>query len=301
MPHYQLQVLMRPMFRAVLLAALALVPAACSLPVDALNATISRQGLTIVPNVPYEPGARHAMDVYRANNAVGARPVVVFIYGGAWQTGDKDDYLFVGAALARAGFVVVIPDYRVYPDGAWPVFEQDAAQAVATVQRSAASWGGDPGRVFLVGHSAGAHIAAMLALNPAFLQAAGGSRDHLAGVVGISGPYDFLPITMPDIQRVFASAAGDPRVTQPITYVDGHNPPMLLLQGEADDTVQPRNTTSLATAIRADGGPVEVKLYPGVSHIGTISSFAPLLRDRSPSLADTVAFINAEPAVAPLP
>ena len=290
---------MLPLIRAALLGipllGAVLQTSACS-PVDVLNDTISTQHLTIVRDVPYAPGPRHLMDVYRDDSVAGARPVVVFYYGGAWQTGERGDYLFVATALARAGYVVFVPDYRTYPDGAWPVFEQDAARALAAVQGSSASWGGDPDRVFVVGHSAGAHIAAMLALDPAFLRDAGGDRAHLAGFVGISGPYDFLPITGPDIKLVFASAA-DPRETQPITYADGHAPPTLLLHGEADTTVEPRNTTALAARLKSAGARVEVHTYPGVSHLSTITAFAPLFRDRDPSLADTIAFINAQPPV----
>jgi acetyl esterase/lipase len=266
-------------------------------PVDLLNATIPTQGLTIIRDIPYEPGPRHTLDVYRPDDAAGALPVVVFIYGGAWQTGKKSDYLFVASALARSGFLVMVPDYRLYPQVQFPGFIEDAAAAVAYARTAAASWGGDPTRLFVAGHSAGAHIAAMLALNPRYLAAAGMSRSDLAGVVGIAGPYNFLPIQAPDIQAVF-SAAADKRDTQPITFVDGHNPPMLLLAGEADDTVYPANTISLTRAIRAKGGPVEDRLYPDVGHIGIILAFAPGFQGRAPSLNDTVKFIKDTPPVA---
>jgi acetyl esterase/lipase len=267
-------------------------------PVNLLNDSIPTSGLTIIKDVAYEPqGPRHTLDIYRDDRFAGALPVVVFLYGGAWQTGQKADYLFVAGALARKGFLVMVPDYRLYPQVPFPGFLDDAAHAVAYARLAAPSWGGDPARLFVVGHSAGAHLAAMLALNPAYLRAAGMSPDDLAGVVGLAGPYNFLPITEPDIQAVF-SAATTPRETQPISFVSGHNPPLLLLAGESDTTVNPANTTSLAAAIRAKGGRVATKLYPDVGHIGIILAFAPNFQDRAPSLDDTARFIANTPPVA---
>ena len=263
----------------------------------------------MVRDIPYGPGPlaadpRRVLDVYPPNDRPGPLPVVVFFYGGSWEFGRRQDYLFVAAALARRGMIVVVPDYRVYPQVHFPGFLQDAAQAVAWTLGSAASWGGDPHRVFVVGHSAGAWLAAMLALDPQWLAADGIDRDRIAGTVGISGPYDFLPIVRPDIQRVFASADSDLRVTQPIDFVDGRNRPMLLLHGLADTTVEPRNTTALDSRIMAAGGPVQMRLYPGIGHIGAITAFAPLFRtgpldNGAPVLADVTAFVTNPHLAAP--
>ena len=281
-------------WRAILLlAACALMPG-CA-PLDVLNATVDTKGLTVQRAVPYGTLPRQVMDVWRPVDQRGALPVVVFFYGGAWQTGRRGDYPFVAADLSRRGFVVVVPDYRLYPEAGFPVFVQDAAAAVAQVRKLAPGWGGDPARIVLMGHSAGAHIAALLALDPAWLAAAGDSRDRLAGLVGIAGPYDFLPITGADIRAVFASAT-DLRDTQPIRFADGGGPPMLLLHGEADRTVLPRNTLALAAATRAAGGTVELKTYPGVGHIGIVLGFSDLFRGRSPVLDDATAFMANLPA-----
>lgn len=261
-------------------------------PVDALNASIETDGLTILRDIPYGPAPRQAMDVYRPDGAPGGLPVVVFFYGGSWQTGRRQDYPFVAASLARSGVVVVVPDYRLFPQVVWPGYVEDAAQAVAAVRRQAGGWGGDPARVFVAGHSAGAHLAALLALDPRWLAQAGDRRDALAGMVGLAGPYDFLPIHDEDIRAVFA-AAPDLAATQPVNHVDGRNPPMLLLHGEADRTCYPRNTLNLATRIRAAGGPVEVRTYKGVGHIGIVLGFAPLFRFRSPAPDDLVQFIKS--------
>jgi len=287
--------------RNVAIACAALILSACS-PTDlvnltvALNATIGTQGLEINHELTYAAGDRHGLDVYRADAARGARPVVVFFYGGAWQTGKRQDYLFAAAALARQGFLVFVPDYRLYPAVQYPVFLDDAAQAVAYVKRVAPSWGGDPDRLFLVAHSAGAYMAEMLALDPQYLARAGMSPRDLAGVVSMAGPADFLPITGEDIKLVFGAHCEDP-ATMPINHVDGRNPPLLLLHGDADQTVYPRNSIALAARIRADGGPVELKEYPGVGHIGIVLSFAPLFRDKSTALADTARFVQDTPAI----
>ena len=257
-----------------------------------LNATIPRDHLAITRDLAYGHGERQYLDVYRPDDAM-PHPVVVFFYGGGWDSGRKSMYPFVAATLARAGNVVVVPDYRLYPQVTYPTFLQDCARAVAWAISHAESFGGDKRRVFLMGHSAGAYNAMMLALDPRWLRAAGTSRGHLAGVIGLAGPYDFLPMTGRTVRAVFAPA-GDGPTTQPITYADGHAPPSLLLAGAADTTVRPRNTTALAARIQAAGGKVEADIYPGVGHIGLVLAFAPLFRGKAPVLARVEA-VHREP------
>jgi len=273
------------------LAGIAALLAGCS-PVSLLNDTINTRGIDITKNISYAPNARGRLDLYRPRAAKGPLPVIVFIYGGSWRTGDKSMYPFVAATLASRGAVVIVPNYRLYPEVQFPTFLQDNARAVGWAFGHARAYGGDPARMFLMGHSAGAYDAAMLALDPRWLAAEGVRRDALAGVVGIAGPYDFLPITDPDIQPVFAPVQDGP-ASQPVTYVDGHSPPMLLMAGSADETVQPRNTISLAEHIARAGGPVEQKIYPGVGHIGIILAFAPLFSGKAPVVEDVWAFITA--------
>ncbi len=227
--------------RLIILCAL-LLPA-CS-PATLLNATVASHGVSVTQDVAYAEGPRRRLDIYRPFGA-GKAPMIVFLYGGSWRTGSKEMYRFVALPLAARGAVVVVPDYRLYPEVAFPAFLDDNARAVAWAAAHATELGGDPSRVFLVGHSAGAYNAAMLGLDPRLLAAAGYDRRRLAGVVGLAGPYDFLPITGDDIKPVFATV-GDGPLSQPISYVDGRNPPMLLLAGDADTTVNPRNTFALA-------------------------------------------------------
>ena len=273
-----------------ILVMLALVASACS-PAKILNSTISRADLTVTHDVAYGPHDREMLDIYRPARP-GAYPVVVFFYGGSWKTGSRSIYPFVAATLARRGNVVVVPDYRLYPQVKYPVFLDDCAHAVAWVQSHLTQIGGDPAQVFLMGHSAGAYNAAMLGLDPHYLADAGTSRDLLAGVIGLAGPYDFYPITDEDAKPVFAHAADGPG-TQPVNHVDGHAPPLLLVAGTADRQVRPRNTEALAARVSAKGGAVETHFYPRVGHIGLILAFAPLFQGKAPVLADVERFIAA--------
>jgi len=258
-----------------------------------VNATTKTSDLAISRDVSYAPGPRRSLDIYRPLQGT-KLPIVIFLYGGSWRQGDKDTYPFVAAPIARRGAVVLVPDYRIYPQVRFPAFLQDNAKAVAWAIAHAASLGGDPRRVFLLSHSAGAYNAAMLALDPKWLAAEGVDRKSLAGVVGLAGLYDFLPITDPDIKPIFAPVDDGP-ASQPINFVDGRNPPMLLLAGDADTVVMPRNTTALAARIRLAGGPVTERLYSGVTHIDIIAAFSTVFRDKVPVLNDVWAFIAGQP------
>lgn len=263
---------------------------ACS-PVAVLNTLAPTSGIVETRDVPYAAGDRQGLDVYGVGKA--DAPVVVFIYGGGWKEGDKAQYKFVAASLAARGFVTVVPDYRLYPVARFPVFLQDAAAAVAWVKRNIARYGGDPRRIFLMGHSAGAHIVAMLTLDPQWLKADGVDVDRdIAGAVALAGPYDFLPLHDPVLEDIFAPA-GDLRLTQPITFARGNAPPMLLATGDSDTTVRPLNTRHLADAVHGDGGQVETRFYPGIGHELILGSFAGVLRPFAPVLADVTGFLDA--------
>jgi acetyl esterase/lipase len=243
----------------------------------------------------YDAAHGLALDVHRPVAAPGGAgaPVVVFLHGGTWQHGRREDYRFVGAALAAHGVLVFVPDYRKAPAHPFPEFMADAAEAVAWARAHAREFGGDPDRLFLAGHSAGAHMAALLATDARYLRAVGLRPRQLRGVVGLSGPYDFLPITDARLRVVF----GDGplwRDSQPVDFVDGDEPPFLLLTGGADHLVRPRNSERLAGELRARGEPVELHVVDGVGHFAMVSGFrSPHL---SPALAETLRFIGAAPA-----
>lgn len=263
--------------------------AACS-PVDLLNATVPTDGYAVSEDHAYGPDPRHRLDVYVPDDLAGPAPVVIFFYGGSWTRGDRGDYLFAAEALVSRGYVAVLPDYRLYPDVAFPGFLDDSAQAVRWVRDSIAEHGGDPQRIFLMGHSAGAYNAAMLALDPDYLGAAGVDRGIVRGVIGLAGPYDFLPLDTRVTRRVFGDAPDLP-ATQPVSFADADAPPLLLLTGADDSTVRPRNSESLARAVSDEGGVAELRVYPDLGHIGIVLALADGQRGRAPVLDDMAAFI----------
>jgi acetyl esterase/lipase len=279
-----------------LLALLPLLLQGACAPADMVNALVPRDGYEVAKNLTYGQGPRHMLDLYRPVGGAEPMPVVVFFYGGNWQSGSKEDYLFVGQALAAKGYVVVIPDYRIYPEVRFPVFVEDGAQAVRWAEDNVARYGGDPHRLFLMGHSAGAYIAAMITLDGRFLADVGLSpKDAIRGTVGLAGPYDFLPIVDDTLKVIFGPEEAWP-ATQPITYADGSAPPMLLITGTADNVVDPGNSQRLADRITAKGGSAEVKTYTGIGHQILVGSMAAPLRFLAPVLDDSVGFMETSGA-----
>ena len=177
---------------ALVLAAVALFVTGCS-PLGLLNWVNPEPGYDRI-ELAYGGHPRQRLDLYRPKGATGPLPVVVFFYGGGWEAGDRAGYRFAALALVEQGFVVAVPDYRVHPEVGFPAFLEDSAKAVAFVHAHAAKHGGDPRRLFLMGHSAGAYNAAMLALDPRPLAAEGVPAAAISGMVGLAGPYDFLPL-----------------------------------------------------------------------------------------------------------
>jgi acetyl esterase/lipase len=282
------------MRRAVLAVGGALATTGCS-PVDILN-TLAPERL-VANGLPYGDDFRQTLDIYTPTGRPGLCPVVVFLYGGGWNSGDRAMYRFVGGALANNGFVTVIPDYRLFPTVRFPAFLQDNAAAIRWTRDNIGRYGGTTDELFLMGHSAGAYNAAMLALDAQWLGRAGLDRHDLHGTIGLAGPYDFLPLHTDELRTIFGPQNQLAR-TQPINFVDGKASPMLLLAGSTDTTVDPGNTLRLAARIRATGGAVEDKIYPGIQHAELVGSLGVPLRFLAPTLRDCVAFIRRD---APLP
>lgn len=242
-------------------------------------------------NIAYGPNPQQRLDVYVPERRAEPRSLVVFWHGGRWRYGDKRDYRFVGAALAQSGYVTVVANYRHYPEVKMAGFIQDAALAALWSAAHAREYGGSRDRLYLAGHSAGAHLAAMVALDPRYFAAAGQAAPHIAGVIGLSGPYDFLPLLEPDVQDMFGPPPLYPE-SQPINFVRPDAPPMLLVHGLKDETVRPKNSLNLAAALSALGVPVTLKLYPKLGHADTVAALSALLRGRAPTLADIRAFVS---------
>ena len=240
-------------------------------------------------DLPYGAEARQRLDVY-VPKAAGEHPIVVFFYGGSWTTGEKGRYAFMGAALAARGYVTVIPDYRLYPQVRFPDFVNDSAQAVAWVYQHAAELGGDPGRMVLMGHSAGAHMAALLALDSQYLTRVGVPTQSIVGLVGLSGPYALDPNT--DTLRDTFSSPYTEDDWRPVHFASNRAPPSLLLHGLSDDVVLPSHTEKLRDALLSHGASVETHLYHVRGHADTAASFTLVARYRTPALAQTLQFLG---------
>ena len=233
------------------------------------------------------PDVRQRLDVWGPERVTTPLPVIIWFYGGSWNSGDRAGYAFVARALVARGFMVVVPDYRLAPETRFPGFVQDGAAAVAWTAQNIATYGGDPARIALMGHSAGAHIAMLLALDKGY-----GVADHVKAVVGLAGPYDFLPLTPGGAADVALGGAKDMAQTQPISFARPDAPPVLLLHGDEDTTVQPGNSRRLAAALQAKGAAAEVKLYRGQGHIGILLACSKPFRGKAPVLADATGFLT---------
>jgi acetyl esterase/lipase len=250
---------------------------------------IPSDGFALEPGITYGAEPRQKLDVYAPVTPQAARPVVVFFYGGSWQSGSRTHYRFIGEALTAHGVVTVVVDHRLYPNVVFPAFVGDAAQAVAWVHGHIASFGGDPGRIFLMGHSSGAHIAALLATDRTYLHYAGVPPASVRGLIGLAGPYAFDPFRYRTTRPIFAGLA-TPAPMQPLSFVAGDEAPMLLLHGSRDETVYPANSHALAAAVRSAGGTAEVVEYD-VGHIELVLTLVRPLKSRTGVLDRIAAFI----------
>lgn len=244
-------------------------------------------------NVAYGDDARQKLDIYLPKpNAVGGSAVLIFFHGGSWRDGEREGYGFLGRAFAARGFVTVIADYRKAPRVRFPAFVEDTAAAIAWAHANIAKHNGDAERIFVMGHSAGAHIAMMTALDPQWLAAKNLTPDVIKGVIGLAGPYDFLPLTT-ESSQIALGQWPDLTETQPITFARADAPPLLLLTGDKDTVVKPRNSKILSAKIQALGGQQQLQIYPDVDHADIIMAVARPFRQKAPVVADVVNFINA--------
>lgn len=264
--------------------------------IDALTA-YDHGAARVAQGVAYGPDPRQRLDVYAPDDSQGAGgdgdPVVVFVYGGSWASGDRSNYGFMGHALAARGFITVIPDYRLVPQVTYPAFVEDAAAAVRWARANAERYGGDSNRLAVAGHSAGAYNALMLATDPKYTDP--DSPDHLPldAAVGLAGPYDFLPLDVRVTRRAFADVPDLPG-TQPVNIVTSDGPPLLLAHGAEDATVRPANSRALAKVARAQGRQVTLTVYPQTGHAEILLAFSRLFRGDPPVLAEVTTFLREE-------
>jgi acetyl esterase/lipase len=261
-----------------------------------LNVAAGRPGDIVQQTVEFEPQERLSLDIYKPRGVLNA-PIVVFFYGGSWMSGKRQWYRWVGQALAQQGWVVVIPDYRKWPKVRLDGFMQDAAHAVAWTYAHAGQYGGDPHELFLMGHSAGAHIGALLATDAHWLAGVNMQPRQLAGFVGLAGPYDFLPLTHANFIDMFGSTTDAQRRSQPVNFVDGNEPPMLLLQGTGDSVVGVKNAKSLANAMHREDESAQMTLYPDIGHAAILLALSPSFSKKAPVREDVAQFIQTQVAI----
>lgn len=275
--------------RAFITSLLCLISLSACSGVDVLNATITRDGYAVHTDMAYGSDARQKLDIYVPKEARNA-PVILFFYGGSWKMGSKNDYRFLGQALASKGYVTAVVDYRLYPQVYYPDFVEDGALALRFMHDHAASYHADPSKIFVAGHSAGAFIAMMLGADDAFHAKAHSKRAWIRGTIGISGPYDFLPFTDEGIKAVFSKYPD--KETQPLAHITGRMAPVFLATGDDDDTVDPRNSHRVKAKLESLGSPVEEHIYPGIGHIGIMLSMAEGFRWKAPLLEDIAKFVD---------
>ena len=257
---------------------------------DMVNAfTPSPNGLPVT--LSYGSSERQRVDVYQAGRR---KPLVIFFYGGSWNSGSRADYRFVARAFNDLGYSVAIPDYRLTPEALYPDFLKDSAQAISLLINRAEEFGADPQRVILVGHSAGAYNAMMVALDQRWLSPE--DRQRIRGVIGLASPVNFLPIELPAARLAF-HWPNTPRDSQPIEHVSSSSPPMLFINANNDPLVDPRiNSIAMAEKLRAANVYVEVENFDGplgmINHARLVATLSPTFQFLSPTLDKSRVFIE---------
>jgi acetyl esterase/lipase len=278
------------------LSPILLTPIIACAPRQLAESLLAGNHFELLTDLPYGPGAQGFLDLYRPRHLKNSAPVIVFLYGGRWQSGSKDEYRLLGGALTREGVLAVVPEYSKYPEVRFPVWVEEAARAVRWVRDSIGRFGGDPSRIFVMGHSSGAHTATLLALDDHYLRDAGVPGSAVRGFISLAGPVA-TTWTDPDVQALMGPRNMWPR-TYPMEQVNGSAPPLLLLHGGRDQLVSSANSTRLAARIRAHGGCAPVILYRGLDHVGIVLALVLPRFNIAPVMDDVMAFVRQTSAKA---
>ena len=296
--HYSDMKILQHQFCRYLATLIACLMSACT-PIKVLNSLVPENGYSLVSALAYGANARQKLDIYLPKAAdqstkldpTKLKKVIIFYYGGNWDSGERANYKFVAQALVSHGYIVVIPDFRVYPEVLFPALMADPVTVAKWVKTHINQYGGDVNKVFLAGHSSGAHMAVMMSINPEYLAEASLKPNDFAGVIGLAGPYDFLPLKSDRLKTIFGNEAQQIK-SQPINFVDGKNPPLLLAVGKKDGTVWPRNTVNLAKKIKENNGLVEVVEFENYGHVDMVAKLAKPLRGDGKLLKTITTFID---------
>lgn len=282
---------MRARLRIFLLALCAFVVSACSsASFFVANLPVSFSEAQRHEDIAYGPEKWQKLDIFTPKNLENSAPVLVFFYGGRWTFGHKEQYAFAALPFVEKGYIVVIPDYAKYPDVKFPAFVKDAALATAWVYDNIVNYNGNKSRLYLSGHSSGAHLAALVVTDPEYLNAYGKDRSIVTAFSGLAGPYDFIP-KEDDLKDMFAPPENYPNMQVP-TFVDGEQSPMQLLHGEDDKDVIKRNLNRLKAKIEHEGGVVETNIYPGIDHKEIVGALSWVWQDKAPVSQDMMNFFE---------
>ena len=264
---------------SILIAALA----GCS-PLTLVNSIAPDHGFEVEQGIYYGQQNRQKLDVYYPEVTRPNAPVIVFFYGGSWRRGDRERYRFVGQALSSQGYPTVIPDYRLYPDFQFPAFVEDGAASVAWIKQNIPQ---SENGIILIGHSAGAHLAALLALDGRYLHDKGVTQNSIIGMIGLAGPYAFEPERYRRFRPIFATA--DPaELSQPVSHARSDAPPLLLLHGSDDRVVLPLHSQLLQERMNSEDGQVKSFELEGVDHFGIVLALSEPFAHLAPNLLPSI-------------
>ena len=237
------------------------------------NSSVDESELNINSNIAYGQKDVQKLDIISAKNQDAKSPVIIFYYGGGYSDGSKEMYLFIADYFAKRGYVVAIPDYSKYPNVKFPEFVEDGALAFNWVKDNISKYGGDANDIILIGHSAGAHIAALLTYDENY-----GVSENVKSFIGLAGPYNFIPE-----EEKYKKIFGPPENYKNMhvdNFVDGNEAPALLLWGAEDEIVGKRNIEILSDAINWKGGNVQTQILKNVDHISIISAFTKIRQNK---------------------
>ena len=242
-------------------------------------------------NLSYGDNDRQVLDVVSSENCRSA-PVVLFFHGGSWRWGQKDYHREIGKQFAKKGIVFCTANYRLYPEVRFPSFAQDVALAASWVRKNIRSHGGDGKNLFLMGHSAGAHSACLVGLDPVYLRAHGGGQKWLRGVISMSAPYEFDPSKEFLYRDLFPSTL-DRNSTMPM-FQAGRNeaPPFLLMHGRFDPLIKYELCEKFSESLKQAGGVVERKIYASHGHFSLVRRTSSWHVWPKPLLGDVLGFIE---------
>lgn len=255
-----------------------------------------------IPYVAERPDDRHRLDIYSPPDAE-SLPVVVFFYGGGWRSGDKRLFEHLGRAFAVRGIVAVTVNYRLTPAVSHPAHASDCAEAVGWVWRTIDHYGGDPRQLFLSGHSAGAHLAALISVDPTYLSASGMPTSWIRGVAMISGATDLQShsettvfTSREQIEEAFGSTAEELKTASPITHIRTDLHPFLVIVAEKDPPGLRSQGKRFADELREAGGEVLFISVKGRDHLSIVRRFGPSDDPTANAIADFVKHYAALPA-----